>query len=187
MDKIKIGKNTLFPSPVTLIGTKSLEGKINAAAFAWTSIINSEPPMIGVAVRKSRLTHEIIMETNVFSVNIPSSKIVKETDYCGIVSGREADKINECKFNIFYGDLEYAPLIKECPLNMECMVKQIVKLPSHDFFIAEIIEVHIDRQLYESNEIQYENIDTFVYLRKCYKKTEKNLGIPYKIGSNLRG
>ena len=186
MEKIKIGSSTLFPAPVTIIGTKAKNNKLNFATFSWIGIINSEPPMIGLSVRKTRLTHKNIIETKVFSVNIPSSLTIKETDYCGIVSGKEINKMDKCNFHIYYGNLKNIPMIEECPINMECKVKQIINLPSHDYFISEIIETYINDELYSANEIKCENIDSFIYLKKCYKKLGANLGSPYKIGLDLK-
>jgi len=120
MAKVAIGARTLlYPLPTVLVGA-NVDGKPNFSAYAWCGIVNSRPPMLSVAFQHHRHTLKGVKQNGTFSVNIPSVELVKETDYCGLVSGREADKVADCKFNIFYGTLANAPLISECPINLEC-------------------------------------------------------------------
>ena len=126
--------------PVLLVGT-IVDGKANFMTAAWGGIANQKPPAISVAIRKSRLTLTAIRENGVFSINVPSVEQVKEVDFCGIYSGRKTDKSQ--LFEVFYGDLERAPLIRECPLNLECKVLNTLDIGTHDLVIGEIIQTHV--------------------------------------------
>ena len=123
MKKIALGPQTLiYPMPAFLIGA-SVDGKPNFMTAAWSGIAASTPPMITVALQHHRYTLKGIKENGAFSVNVPSAKLAKETDYCGLVSGTtKADKVKECNFKIFYGKTKNAPLIEQCPVNLECKV-----------------------------------------------------------------
>lgn len=115
MAKVAIGARTLlYPLPTVLVGA-NIDGKPNFSAYAWCGIVNSRPPMLSVAFQHQHYTLKGVKQNGTFSVNIPSVELVKEADYCGIVSGRDTDKVADCKFNIFYGKLASAPLISECP------------------------------------------------------------------------
>ncbi|MCJ7606053.1 MAG: flavin reductase family protein, partial [Dehalococcoidales bacterium] len=120
----------LFPNPTVLVGTM-INGKPNVAAYAWSGITGGDPPTISVGVRHSRYTLEGILQNRTFSVNIPSADLIKETDYCGIVSGRDTDKIADCGFTVAYGKLDTAPLIEQCPVNLECEVLHILNVGIH--------------------------------------------------------
>ncbi len=131
MSKVLLGPTTLvLPTPAFLIGS-SVDGKPNFMAAAWSGVVNSDPPMISVAIRPGRHTHRGISQNSAFSVNVPSVDLTRETDYCGIRSGAKVDKVAVCKFKIFYGKLATAPLIEQCPLNLECRVVQTLELGSH--------------------------------------------------------
>jgi flavin reductase (DIM6/NTAB) family NADH-FMN oxidoreductase RutF len=137
LEKINIGTNVfVYPMPVTLVGAK-VEGRTNFMAVGWLSRVNAKPPMLAVALNKMHYTPEGIKETRTFSVNFPSSDMVQETDYCGLVSGRRIDK--STVFDVFYGELETAPMIKACPLCLECKLVDIYELPTNNLFIGEII------------------------------------------------
>ena len=132
--KKKLGPTTLlFPMPAVLVGTV-VAGRVNFMTAAWGGIANEKPAAISVAIRRTRLTLDGIRENGVFSINVPSVEEVKEVDFCGIYSGREEDKSG--LFKVFYGDLERAPLIRECPLNLECTVLRILELGSHALVIG---------------------------------------------------
>jgi len=186
MNKIKLGPDTLiFPMPAVLVGGKA-ESKLSFAAIAWSGIVNSSPPMIGVGIRKSRFTHQLISETGVFSVNVPSADQAVETDFCGIVSGRNVDKAAVCNFTIFYGTLENAPLIQECPLNIECSVEKVIELPSHDYFIGKIIEIHMNEDLKLERGQEFARIDPLVFMGTHYARVTGNLGKAFSIGNRLK-
>ena len=128
--------------PTFLVGA-NVDDKPNFMAVAWGCICNHVPPMIAVAVRHKRHTNKGIKQNNTFSVNIPSVDLVKEADYCGIISGAKADKVKACGFRVFYGKLNTAPMVEQCPLNLECSLAQVIDLGTHDLIIGKIEETHI--------------------------------------------
>ncbi len=142
MPKAKLGADTLlYPMPVTLVGA-NVNGRPNFLAVAFCGIMNPHPPTIYVALNKAHHTNAGIRENGAFSVNIPSAGLVKATDYCGIVSGRNEDKSKI--FDIFYGELGNAPMISECPISMECRLAQIIEFEIDHVFIGEIIQSYAD-------------------------------------------
>jgi flavin reductase (DIM6/NTAB) family NADH-FMN oxidoreductase RutF len=187
MKKIKMGADTMmYPMPAALVGARGRDGRITFSAIAWAGIVNSTPPMVGAGIRKSRFTHELISETGVFSVNVPSAKQAVETDFCGIRSGRDVDKVKACKFTVFYGSLENAPLIEECPVNMECTVEKVVELPSHDYFIGKIVESHMDENLKVRRGDKFFKLDPLVFMGTHYCRTTDNLGKAFSVGRRIK-
>ena len=146
MGKVALGPQTLvYPMPAMLVGA-DVDGKPNFMAVAWGGIACGDPPMISVAIRHVRHTLKGIRQNQTFSVNIPSVELVKETDYCGMVSGSKADKVRACRFEVFYGKLGNAPLIGQCPVNLECRVVQILNLGSHSLVIGRIEETYVSEE-----------------------------------------
>ncbi len=142
MEKVSIGNNVSpFPMPVVLLGTQAM-GKANFMAVGWVSRMNGNPPLIAVGIGKSKYTPPFIVENGTFSICLPSADLVEKTDYCGIVSGEKVDKSKV--FDVFYGRLKTAPMIKECPVCLECRLVKAVELPTHDVFIGEIMESYAD-------------------------------------------
>ncbi len=141
MAKSKQGPgNFLFPMPVVLVGA-NVKGKANFLTIAYVGIVNHEPPMIEVALRKNRFTSEGIKENKTFSVNAASAAMVEATDYCGIYSGAKVDKSQV--FEVFYGDTGTAPMIEESPFSLECRLVKVLDLHgSHEVFIGEVLEVY---------------------------------------------
>ena len=127
----------IYPRPTLLVGA-NVDGKANFLAVGGGGVVNAEPPMIGVPIRHQRYTLKGIQQNLTFSINTPSIDLVRETDYCGITSGAKVDKVKVCKFKVFYGNLKTAPMIEQCPLNLECKVVQILNLGSHSFVIGQV-------------------------------------------------
>lgn len=149
MEKINIGQNVYIPMLVTLLGV-NVENRANFMALGWISRLNASPPLLGAAINKFHYTAEGIRENETFSINIPSKEMMKETDYCGLVSGRESDKSG--LFNVFYGELETAPMIEQCPLSIECKLVDVHPLPSNDLIIGEIVASYTEKE-YLSNDL----------------------------------
>lgn len=138
-----------LPWAQTILGTH-LKGKVNFMALDWLTRVNFQPAMIGICVNKNNASHEAILDTGEFSINLPSVEMVEITDYTGLVSGKRVDKSD--LFEIFYGELRAAPMISDCPLSIECRLTQTVDLPTNSFFIAEIENIYTeDRFLTDGN------------------------------------
>lgn len=141
----------LNPVPVVLVSCGEGKNK-NLITIAWTGIINSDPPMTYISVRKSRHSHSIISKSREFVINLVDENIVKATDFCGVKSGRDVDKFEACGLTAAPSSLISSPIVYEAPVNLECAVKDIIELPSHDMFIAEIVNVHADESLFDASD-----------------------------------
>lgn len=157
----------LYPNSVVL-ATSSHEGKDNIITLAWVTTACFDPPMVACAVRDTRYSHHLIMESGEFVINIPTESIVRETDFCGQVSGRDTDKFSSCNFTKVKASKVKAPLIEECPVNIECKVQNSVHLGSHDLIVGEVVAVHVDEELLENDKIVYTKSSPIVYARGDY-------------------
>lgn len=146
------GSVVLNPVPVVLVTSRNFEGKENVFTVAWTGTICTKPPMLSISIRPERLSYEYIKETMEFTVNLPTRKLTRETDYCGVRSGRTNNKIEEMKFTMIEGTEVKSSYIDECPVNIECKVKNIIPLGTHELFLAEVLCSHIDSRLLDENE-----------------------------------
>jgi flavin reductase (DIM6/NTAB) family NADH-FMN oxidoreductase RutF len=185
MEKLNIGPNAFIPMPVTLLGMK-IKGKANFMALGWVSRLNASPPLLGAAINKYHYSTEGIRENETFSINMPSRDMMEETDYCGLVSGRESDKSE--LFNVYYGKLKTAPLIEECPLSMECKLIEIHEMPSNELLIGEIIETYIDKQYLKDNKPDIKKMNPFFLTMpdNNYWSLGENVGKAWNVGKNLK-
>lgn len=145
------GSVVLNPVPVVLVTSKNKENMDNVFTVAWTGTVCTKPPMLSIAIRPERLSYEYIKETMEFTINLPTKRLTRETDYCGVRSGRDVDKIKEMGFTMKKGKEVCSSYIGECPVNIECRVKSIIPLGTHDLFLAEVLCSHIDERLMDEN------------------------------------
>lgn len=158
------GSVVLNPVPVVMVTSRNKEGKDNVFTVAWTGTICTKPPMLSISIRKERLSYEYIKDTMEFTINIPTRRLTRETDFCGVRSGRQIDKIKECNFTLKDGQEVNSPYIVNCPINIECRVKNIIELGTHDLFLAEVLCSHIDEKLIdEDGKIHFENANLICY------------------------
>ena len=153
----------LYPAPVLLISSREESGRPHVATICWAGVLCSEPPLLGVSVRPSRRSNKLIKDAMEFVINIPSRKWLKETDYCGFASVADTDKFATVGFTAVEAEKVTAPLIQECPVNLECVVKQILPLGSHDLFIAEVVAAHADEDVLVGDAISVEKLSPVVY------------------------
>lgn len=147
MGKINFKPGTMLnPVPAVMVSCGN-EEKHNIITVAWTGIVNSEPPMTYVSVRKERFSHGIIKENGEFTINITTEDLAFATDFCGVRSGRDVDKFKEMKLTPQPGEKVACPSIKESPVNLECKVREIHEYGSHDMFVADIVNVRVDEKL----------------------------------------
>ena len=167
----------LYPVPVVMVSTVAANGKPNIVTLAWVGVVCSEPPMIGVAVRPSRYSNPAIKVGGEFVVNIPSQDLLWATDYCGNYSGRDVDKFKEAKLTPVKADKVQPPLIGECPINVECVVRHSLALGSHDFFIGEVVAVHINDQcLSPQGKWDVDKINPIAYCFGDYWSLKEGVG-----------
>ena len=169
------GSVILNQVPVVLITCRNLEGKENIFTVAWIGTVCSKPPMLSISIRPERLSYDYIKETMEFTVNIPNRKLTKITDFCGVRSGRQINKIKEMNLTMVKGSEIETSFIEECPISIECKVKEIIKLGSHDMFIAEVLCSHINEDLFdEKDKIDLTKADLIAYSHGEYFSVDKN-------------
>lgn len=150
MSKITLKPGTLLaPLPAVLVTCGTIE-KANALTIAWTGIINTIPPMTYISVRPERHSYPIIKETGEFVINLTTSAMARETDFCGVRSGRDMNKLEKCKLTLTEGKTVSAPVIEQSPLSLECKVREIKELGSHHMFIAEITGIQAEERFIDS-------------------------------------
>ena len=151
MKKIDFKPGTMLnPVPVVMVSCGSGEEK-NIITVAWTGIVNSDPPMTYVSVRKERHSHHLIKESGEFVINLCTEELAFATDYCGVRSGKDVDKFKEQKLTAVPSKYLSCPAISQSPVNLECKVKEIHEYGSHDMFVAEIVNVQADESLMDEN------------------------------------
>ena len=165
------------PLPTVMVSCGDMDNS-NILTVAWTGIINSHPPMTYISVRKQRFSHDIIAERGEFVINLTSAELAKAMDYCGVKSGRNADKFAETGLTREAGDEVSAPMIAESPVNIECKVTEVREFPSHDMFIAEIVALHVDEKFVdEEGAYDYGAMDLVAFNHgKYYRLRPQELG-----------
>ena len=133
----------LSPVPAVMVSCGDGEEK-NIITIGWTGIINSDPPITYISVRKSRHSHHLIEKTGEFVINLTTEKLAFAADYCGVKSGRDVDKFKEMRLTPESADIVKCPMIAQSPINLECRVIEVKSYPTHDMFIAEIVAMHAD-------------------------------------------
>jgi len=146
--------------PVCLVGA-NVKGKANFCTIAWFTVIDDAPPMFGVVMAKKRCTKDGIMENGTFSISIPSNEMAVAVDHCGITSGYEVDKSGV--FDVFYGGLETAPLIRGCPVTMECKLVKAVPFEAVDMIVGEVVECYVDEEILEKGKPRLDKFDPLLY------------------------
>ena len=153
--------NILYPTPTVLVSA-IVDGKPNFITIAHIGIVNhATPHLISISMGKPHYTNPGIKENKAFGVNIPSEKLVAETDYVGLVSGKKTDKSD--LFDTFYGEVANAPLIKQCPVNMACRLYDTYDTPTHDLFIGEIVETYVDESVLTDGKIDLAKVKPLLF------------------------
>ena len=170
----------LYPMPVVLVGANR-GGKANFMTAAFAGIVNLNPPKIALGLGKLHFTSAGIVENGVFSVNLPSTSMMEATDYCGLVSGHKVDKSGV--FKVFYGKLEKAPMVEECPLTMECKLIQNSDLGQDTLFLGEIIATYCDDRYMEGKMPDIAKLDPLIFSvgDNSYWSIGKKLGTAWSV------
>ena len=165
----------LYPLPAVLV-TVGKDNETNLITIAWTGIVNSDPAMTYISVRPERHSHELLKKNMEFVINIPTKDMLKALDYCGVKSGKDIDKLKETGLETEKGDKIETPSLKQSPLALECRVKSITSLGSHDMFLAEIVSVRIEESLLDRNGVF--NIEKAQLITFCH-------GAYFTVGNKL--
>jgi flavin reductase (DIM6/NTAB) family NADH-FMN oxidoreductase RutF len=158
----------LAPVPVVLVACAHEELGRNLLTVAWCGVSCSDPEMISVAIRPGRHSYGIIKESGVFTVNLPWRGMVRAVDLCGAVSGRDGDKFERAGLTAAAADVVAAPLVAECPVNLECRVKEILPLGAHHLFIGEVVAKHADARFVDGGGIDFGRIGLITYVKGEY-------------------
>ncbi|MCT4543550.1 MAG: flavin reductase family protein [Vallitalea sp.] len=169
--------NMIYPLPAVLVTCGDNKENYNVLTIAWTGTICTNPPMTYISVRPNRHSYNIIKNTGEFVINLTCKKIVKAVDFCGVKSGKDLNKFKEMNLTIEKATKVKAPLILESPVNIECQVKDIVKLGSHDMFTAEVVAVHVDETYIDkNNKFHLDKTNPICYSHGAYYELGEKLG-----------
>ncbi len=189
MKKTKMGPQPmLWPHPTVLVGA-DVNGKPDFVTVAWVTIACGTPPWMAIALNRVRYSLKGIRQNMTFSVNIPSTAMVKETDYCGIVTGAKHDKAKDCNFKVFYGEIANAPFIEQCPVNIGCTAEHILRLGSHYLIAGPIKEILVSDDCMTEGKPDASKIDPIVFMgfpASEYHAVGEFLGPAWRIGKKIK-
>jgi flavin reductase (DIM6/NTAB) family NADH-FMN oxidoreductase RutF len=175
-----------MPAPVWVVGTYDSSGKANIMTAAWAGICCSRPPCLYVSLRKATYSYSNIAERKAFSVNVPSQQFVRETDFAGIVSGRDVDKFSQANLTTLHAETVDAPCIQEFPVIYECALLHTIEIGLHTQFIGEIMDIKIDESmLNDSGKPDIDRLNLFVYTGDYYA-VGKMVAKAFSIGNELK-
>lgn len=167
----------VYPLPAVLVSCGSDPSNYNMLTVAWVGTVCSNPAMCYISVQPKRHSYDIIKETGEFVINLTNEDLARATDWCGVKSGRDHDKFKAMGLTPMKGEKVNAPILLESPLSIECKVKQIIPLGSHDMFLAEVVNVQADTKYLDS--------DTGVFKLEQAKLITYSHGHYYKIGEEI--
>ncbi len=169
--------NMLYPLPAVMVTVADRQGQPNVFTVAWTGTICSDPPMVSISVRPERYSHQMIEDTGEFVINLTTRRLAYATDYCGVRSGRDTDKIRDMHLALLPAERVKAPLLKESPVNIECRVKQTLRLGTHDMYLADVVRVHAqEAYMDEKGRFALEKSEPIVYSHGSYFALGKKVG-----------
>lgn len=169
--------NMLYPLPAVMVSVADQNGKNNIITLAWVGTVCSEPPIVSISVRPERYSYSILKDTGEFVINLTTKELVYATDYCGVKSGRDVDKFKEMGLTAVPAQEVRAPLIAESPVNIECRVREVKPLGSHDMFIADVVAVHADEKYMDENhKFHLDKAEPILYSHGTYFSCGEELG-----------
>lgn len=155
----------IYPLPAVLVSVGATEEEYNLFTVAWTGTVCTNPPMCYISVRPERHSYEILKRTGEFVINLTTARLARATDWCGVRSGRDYDKFKEMGLKPVPAAVIKAPVVEESPVAIECRVKQIIPLGSHDMFLAEVVNVLVDEEYIdpESGKLDLQRAELITY------------------------
>lgn len=167
----------LYPLPVVMVSAADREGRSNIITVAWTGTVCTNPPMLYISVRPERHSYGMLRDTGEFVVNLTTKELAYAADFCGVRSGRDVDKFETLHLHKEPADQVKAPMIAESPVNIECRVREMKKLGSHDMFLADVVAVHVDEKYMDrSNKFHLRKASPIVYSHGEYYDLNQILG-----------
>lgn len=168
----------LYPLPAVLVSCGAVPEEYNLLTVAWTGTVCSDPPMCYISVRPERHSYAIIRRTGEFVINLTTRSLARATDWCGVRSGRDYDKFREMGLTPLPAGEVAAPILAESPVNIECRVRQVIPLGTHDMFLAEVVAVQADERYIDpaTGKFHFEKSDPIVYSHGEYFALGEALG-----------
>lgn len=168
----------IYPLPAAMISCGSTHAEYNILTLSWLGTICTNPPMCYISVRPERHSYEIIKRNMEFVINITTEELAYATDWCGVKSGKDTNKFDEMKLTAGKASVVRAPIIAESPLNIECRVKEIISLGSHDMFIADVVNVKADEKYIdkETGKFSLEEANPIAYSHGQYYGLGEKIG-----------
>lgn len=152
MNKLNFkGSVMLNPTPVVLVTSRNSSNELNVFTVGWVSTVCTKEPIIAMGIRPERLSYQYIKESGECVINLPTKDMVEIVDYCGVVSGKKQDKIKHFNLKLHEGVATSTPSLQSSPVALECKVKSITPLGTHDLFLLEVLNVKVDESLLDSN------------------------------------
>ncbi len=168
----------IYPLPAVLVSCGETEQEYNLFTVAWTGTVCTNPPMCYISVRPERHSYEIIKRTGEFVINLTTARLARATDWCGVRSGRDYDKFAEMGLKTEAAEVVKAPVVAEAPVSIECRVRQIIPLGSHDMFLADVVNVLVDEEYInpETGKLELERADMITYSHGEYFRLGQAIG-----------
>jgi flavin reductase (DIM6/NTAB) family NADH-FMN oxidoreductase RutF len=168
----------IYPLPAVMVSCGATPDEYNIITISWTGTICTDPPMCYISVRPSRHSYGIIKRNGEYIINLTTKALAFATDWCGVKSGADHNKFAEMGLTPVMGEIVKAPLIKESPVNIECVVKEIKVLGSHHMFISEVVAVNAEKDLFDekSGVFRLFAADPICYSHGKYYETGKLIG-----------
>lgn len=168
----------IYPVPAVLVSCGNQHTGFNIITIAWTGTLCTSPPLCYISVRPERYSHGLIKEAGEYVINLTTRKLAFATDWCGVKSGREVDKFKEMKLTPAKAQITAAPLIAESPLNIECRIRDVMPLGSHDMFISEVVAINAEESLINpsTGAFQLSHADPICYAHGRYFALGRMLG-----------
>ena len=161
--------NMVYPLPAVMVTVSDKHGNDNIITVAWCGTVCTNPPMAYISVRPERFSYDMIKETGEFVINLTTEDLAFATDYCGVTSGRDVDKFEKCGLHKVNADEVKPPLIEECPVNIECRVREAHEYGSHTMFVADVLCVHADEKyMNETGKFDLEAAKLLAYSHGTY-------------------
>ena len=160
----------IYPLPAVIVTCGAEPEDWNMLTVAWVGTVCSDPAMCYISVRPERFSHEILMRDMEFTINLTTADMARAVDWAGVRSGRDFDKWKETKLHPIPGETVKSPTIEESPVSIECRVKSVTRLGSHDMFIAEVVNVRADSRFLneETGKLELEKAGMLVYSHGQY-------------------
>ena len=169
--------NMLYPLPAVLVSCQGKDGKPNLITIGWVGTICSDPAMVSISVRPERYSYHMLKETGEFVINLTTEELLRATDYCGVVSGRDENKWEKMNLTPIPSEKVSVPAVAESPINIECKVTEVKELGTHHMFIAEVVNVRADEKyMDEKHKFHLEKAEPIVYSHGAYFVCGEQLG-----------